>query len=265
MDKNKQAIAHSFSRAATRYDNFAAVQQRAGRRLLQEMEVVFPQATPKIIADIGCGTGFFIQNLMSHYHPEKLIGVDIAEGMLSVAQHNYQNIPNLVWLCEDIDTSSFADQSVDLVYSNFSFQWTDNLFHLLNTLWRILRPGGLCCFTTLGPKTLVELRESWGMVDNLDHTNQFCSQSQWYKEIERHNFSECSSYQTNDVDYFNSATDVVRSLKAIGANVVKGEHRLSLTGKKRFLRFVDEYEKHRTDKGLPVSYDIQGWLLRKSA
>lgn len=51
-----------------------------------------------------------------------------------------------------------ADQSVDMIFANFSLPWQDNFISLLQEWRRILHPQGLLLFTALGPDTLKECR-----------------------------------------------------------------------------------------------------------
>ena len=62
-----------------------------------------------------------------------------------------------------------AAASADLVASNLALVWFPDFVPVLREAWRVLRPGGLIVFTTLGPGTLAELRTSWKEVDDRSH------------------------------------------------------------------------------------------------
>jgi len=61
----------------------------------------------------------------------------------------------------------------DLVASNLALCWYADVSPVLEEMWRVLRPGGLTVFTTLGPGTLEELRRSWKAVDSFSHVLDF--------------------------------------------------------------------------------------------
>jgi malonyl-CoA O-methyltransferase len=51
-----------------------------------------------------------------------------------------------------------ASGSVDLVWSNLAFHWFDDVPAAIAEWYRVLRPGGLLTFSTLGVDSLAELR-----------------------------------------------------------------------------------------------------------
>ena len=265
MTSPKKIIADSFSRSAHRYDQAAIIQQQAGNDLLGVMKNTLQPDLHQVntIADIGCGTGYFAQTLIDAYHPKKYIGIDISEGMLTVAEKNNQNAMNMQWLCSDAENLSLENASVDLIYANFSLQWCENLSALMNSFRRVLAPNGYCCFTSLGKNTLSELRGSWESVDQLAHVNQFYSSTQWKTAIEQEGLDIIHHQQAIAIQYFDSVIAAVKSLKDIGANVVTAEHRQGLTGKQRFAEFVRTYEAYRAPKGIPVSYEVDSWIIQK--
>jgi malonyl-CoA O-methyltransferase len=267
MTSPKKIIADSFSRSAHRYDQAAIIQQQAGNDLLAMMNDALPCKSHPVdtIADIGCGTGYFTQALINAYQPKKYMGIDLAEGMLAMAEQKNQAIASAQWLCGDAESLLLKDASVDLIYANFSLQWCKDLSALMNNFHRVLTPNSYCCFTSLGQKTLAELRGSWQSVDQLAHVNQFSPSTQWRTAIEQQGFEVIHHQQATAVQYFNSVISALRSLKDIGANVVTDEHRQGLTGKQRFADFVRAYETYRTPKGIPVSYEVDSWIVHKSS
>ncbi|MFT6102444.1 MAG: malonyl-CoA O-methyltransferase [Granulosicoccus sp.] len=268
MSSHRKNIADSFSRSAAQYDRVANVQQQSGKKLLAVMNQVITSqvanAGKKItIADIGCGTGFFTRQLIETYQPQKYIGVDIAEGMLVVAKENNADRQNVEWLRCEAESLLLEDDSVDIIFANFSLQWCEDLSALMKSFHRVLAPNGFCCFTSLGVDTLSELRQSWKTVDQLPHVNQFHSCSQWQDAIVSNSFLVANNYHETVTEYFSSVIDAMRSLKEVGANVVTTEHRQGLTGKQRFNQFIQAYEIHRTLQGIPASYVVDGWIIQK--
>jgi len=267
MKSNKKAIAGSFSRSAKRYDDAAQVQQMSGSQLIDAACELIDHKQITTLADIGCGTGYLTQALIDTFEIEHYIGVDLAQGMLDVAANNNHDLatngPYIEWVCSDAEHLSIRDHSVDLLYANFSLQWCRDLPQLMNSFHRTLSANGYCCFTSLGEHTLHELRNAWKAVDQLSHVNTYDGGERWQQAIVQAGFICLKHYQTLHVSYFDSVVDALRSLKDIGANVVVGHHRQGLTGKQRFHRFIQAYEKLRVDKGIPVTYVVDGWIIQK--
>ena len=67
----------------------------------------------------------------------------------------------------------FATGSTDLVTSNLGLFWFTEPGPVFREAWRVLRPGGLIAFVSLGPGTLEELRRSWETVDDRSHIIDF--------------------------------------------------------------------------------------------
>jgi len=258
----KKNIAQSFSRAAKKYDQAASVQKDAGHQLLQAMSAVVPDASMDVIIDIGCGTGYFIKQLQQ-YSAQHYIGLDLSPGMLVVAREKYKSLDNTQWLQGDAENIALKKSSVDIIYANFSLQWCKALDALLSGFCRLLKPGGYCCFTTLGQNTLCELRAAWASIDDDIHVNHFFAESDWQQAIIGAGFLVDHHYQHDTRTYAHTARQSLCDLKIIGANYVAEHRSTGLMGKQHFQDFLQSYERCRDSKGIPTSYEIHGWLLHK--
>ncbi|MGS2717235.1 malonyl-ACP O-methyltransferase BioC [Eionea flava] len=273
MTATKNIIADSFSRSASQYDSAANIQQQAGRQLLSCVQQYINKETDSVIsgsviADVGCGTGFFAQPLVALFQPKQYLGIDIAEGMLAVAKENNADYflassTAAQWCCHDAENLLLANESVDIIFANFSLQWCDDLPSLMRSFYRVMKPGGLVCFTSLGENTLHELRNAWQHVDNITHVNQFMASSRWQQATKQVGFVVKQHYSNDMIEYFDSPTSVMRSLKTIGANIIKGQQQSGLTGKQRFAQLLDAYEKCRATQGVPATYAVDGWIIKK--
>ena len=168
---DKQAIAASFSKAATSYDASAFLQQEVGRRLLERLDYV--KLTPERIVDLGCGTGFMTRALEARYKKARILGLDLAHGMAAHAKAQTGWRSRQSFAVGDAERLPLPDASVDLILSNLTIQWCGDLDAVFREAKRVLKPGGLFMFTTLGPDTLKELRAAWRVVDGYTHVNAF--------------------------------------------------------------------------------------------
>jgi malonyl-CoA O-methyltransferase len=248
---NKSLMAESFSKAAITYDSVAGLQRQVGKGLLKQL----PEQEPQVIVDLGCGTGFFSEQLKHRYPNALLIGLDIAEGMLRFSRNKFNGEGQ--WLCGDAEQLPLADQSVDLIFSSLALQWCENQQALFDELYRVLKPAGQCWLSTLGPNTLHELRQAWSAVDDYVHVNQFAEQASlqaaWQQaDFQLLNFSE----QVLALEY-DDVRELTRELKHLGAHNVNAGRPSGLMGKRRFQQLVAGYEAQRNDNNkLPASYQV---------
>jgi malonyl-CoA O-methyltransferase len=255
---DKKRVADSFSRAATTYDSVAELQRAVGAALLDRL----PDADPQRVMDLGSGTGFFTPQLKQRYPQAGLISLDLAEGMLAYARSE-RPVADTYWICGDAEALPLADNSVDLIFSSLAIQWCENRAALMSEVARVLRPGGVFCFATLGPDTLHELRSAWAQVDNHVHVNQFCDWSQLLDERPETLVPELqqSEYRVCRYQRLRELTD---ELKRLGAHNMNAGQPSGLTGRARVRAFSAAYEEMRHPEGyLPATYQVFYGVLRK--
>jgi len=248
---DKKQVAHSFSRAATTYDSVASLQRMVGSELLKKIN---PSQSAEVVVDLGCGTGYFVPRLQEQFLQALIVGVDIAEGMLRFAREQQAN--QFSWSCSDAESLPFADQSIDIIYSNFALQWCLDLLRLFAELQRVLKPGGELIFTTLGPETLHELKSAWMQADNFVHVNKFHERETLLGDLENNGFVDIELEHKPVVMEFEHLSDLTRSLKALGAQNVNRGRATGLTGRKTIQAFKQAYENFRCNTMLPATYDV---------
>lgn len=148
-----------FDQVAGRYDRHAALEQEIGSRLLERLE--FQRRPAQRILDLGCGTGVSCAELKRSYRKAQVIGLDSSVAMLKRMLKRSGLLRPLRPVCADFTELPLADQSVDLVFSNLAFQWCRNPAALFNEIRRVLAPGGMLLFSSLGVGTLNELAAAW--------------------------------------------------------------------------------------------------------
>ena len=176
---------------------------------------------------------------------------------------------NSFFLNADAEQLPLKNASVDVVFSNFALQWCENLKRALEESLRILKPGGCLGFSIPISGTLLELQESWQEVDNYSHVNSFFSENEVRKllsEITKHKSNsglietQFSSYHC--ANYYDTFKDVLKDLKHIGANTLKGSRNKGLMGKARFATLEKNYEQFRQELGLPVTYSVLNVVVK---
>ena len=249
---DKRRIADSFSRAANSYDAVSRLQRQVGKKLLNFLP---DRASPSTVIDLGCGTGFFVKFLAHKYNSATIIGMDLAEGMLKIARSQYDSVD--LWLCGDAENIPLADNSVDVIFSNLAFQWCNQLPLLAHEISRVVKPGGRVAFTSLGGKTLSELRKSWIEVDSYVHVNQFLDSHSWKTAFSQVGF-DIQEYEIEDHKLaYRDLSHLMKELKDLGAHNLNAGQKKGMTSPKNIRSLVNAYDKFRDSQGqLPATWQV---------
>jgi malonyl-CoA O-methyltransferase len=250
----QQQMQRNFVRAATCYDDVAVLQREVAARMLERLELL--RLYPEIIADIGCGTGCITTGLLKKYRKARIFSLDITPAMLHVARRRGSWLRRPYCVCADAQALPLADTSCDMLLSNLMLHWCNEPDRVFAEFRRVLRPNGVVLFSTLGPDTLIELRQSWAAVDDYPHVHSFIDMHDIGDALLRAQLID----PVMDTEYFTltyqTVAKLLRDLKQTGAgNAATGRFR-GLTGKGRLQKMIDVYEQRRRDGVLPATYEI---------
>lgn len=99
---------------------------------------------PKLILDIATGTGDFAIEALA-LNPDKIIGVDISEGMLAEGRKKLKKrkLDDRIELqTGDSERLLFEDNKFDAVIVSFGVRNFENLEKGIRDMYRVLKPGG---------------------------------------------------------------------------------------------------------------------------
>lgn len=253
---DKRRMRESFEHAASTYDTVAVLQREIADRLLARLEVV--RLKPRLILDVGCGTGYDARRLSQRYPRALVLGLDIAEAMARRARRKsglWNRITGrCAFSCGDAEHLPLATASVDMVVSNLTLQWC-NPQAVFAEARRVLRPGGLLMFTTFGPDTLRELREAWRAADQTPHVHGFLDMHDLGDMLMHAGFADPVMDMERFTLTYENVVEVMRDLKRLGAHNVAMARTRGLTGKARFARFRAAYELLARDGRIPATYE----------
>lgn len=93
------------------------------------------------IIEFGCGVGNNIEFLAQYFPESRIIGLDISQESLKIAQERFKNHPKITF--ESVVTDSLNEQKVDLVFVNGVFHHIAPKDHLqnLHRLHKFLKKG----------------------------------------------------------------------------------------------------------------------------
>jgi len=247
---DKRQVRQSFANAAQSYDAMAVLQRQVGRELISRVSLPYDA----LVVDVGCGTGFFTQQLRDSALLENIFALDIALPMLLKARERLGGsvIP---LLCADADMMPFASHSIDGVVSNLALQWCMGLEKMFAGMHRVLKPNGHFLFSTFGESALYELKAAWAKVDEYPHVNDFCSLSVIKQQLEAAGFIDVQIQSRSYEVKYNSVFELMRELKGIGAHNVSQGRKKQLTTKGQLQALLGAYPMDK-DGQITASYEV---------
>jgi SAM-dependent methyltransferase len=97
--------------------------------------------------DLGCGYGYYSE-LMAN-RGARVVGLDRAPLMIAEAEARAGS--TVKYFVADIETVEFRDESFDVVISNLSFHYLDDIDSMFRRVFGWLRPGGQFAFSVEHP------------------------------------------------------------------------------------------------------------------
>lgn len=145
LNKKKQ-VAEMFNNIAFRYDFLnrflsAGIDVYWRKKAIKELLAI----NPKKILDVATGTGDVAIMMTKYLSPEKIIGIDISEGMLDFGKQKIEklHLENIIQLqTGDSEAIHFPDNSFDAITVAFGVRNFENLEKGLQEMLRVLKPGG---------------------------------------------------------------------------------------------------------------------------
>lgn len=255
MNVDRRALRRAADRAAHSYDQAAVVAAEVGRRLLERLELI--RLDPKVVVDVGCGTGSTTEGLLKRYRRARIVGTDLALQPLRISRQRGAWRRRLRSVCADAEALPLADGCCDLLFSNLMLYWCPDPRAALAEFQRILRPGGVLMFATLGHDTLKELRDSWISIESLAHTLDFGDMHDLGDALLRGGWAEpVMDMETLTVTYGRPA-DLLRDLRHTGETNCRSDRRRSLTGPGRLQAMTARYAHiYEYDGRVPATWEI---------
>jgi len=142
----KKQLTKMFNFIARRYDFLnhflsAGIDRSWREKAIKELKNIHP----KLILDVATGTGDLAITANKVLRPDKVIGIDISEGMLELGRKKIQKL-NLVdkieLLSGDSETINYGNSSFDAITVAFGVRNFEDLEKGLREMQRVLKPGG---------------------------------------------------------------------------------------------------------------------------
>ena len=258
-DIHKQRVQADFSDAASNYDAAAVVQHEICDRTLERVDML--NLAPQTILDIGTGTGRSLKGLCSRFPESVIVASDLALAMLQQCKRQIEKSNFERYICCDAEFLPFADASFDLIFSTSTFQWCVDLNQLFLECRRVLSPNGVLIFSSFGPDTLKQLRESWMQVDDQAHVHNFIDMHHIGDKLLATQFLDpVVDMEIIDVQY-QSVQQLLQDLKDTGSRAkfsgTASFRPKGLMSKHKYQQLQRAYESYRQENDLlPASYEV---------
>lgn len=122
---------------------FQKVEDEIGSDRLKKVKKILKQQKGGKLLDIGCGVGTITTEFKQYNY--ELYGADISEESIKIAQSRGINAVAL-----DIDEQSlpFKENFFDVIFCGEMIEHILDPDHLLDEIYRVLKPGGIAVITT---------------------------------------------------------------------------------------------------------------------
>ena len=244
-----------FERAANSYDGAAVLQREIAKRMGDRLDYIKQQ--PKRVLDVGSGTGFITKDLLKRFPKADVIALDIAHSMASKSMEQGSWLRKPKAICADAEYLPLKEDSIDFVISSLMLQWSNDLNKAFTGFHYVLAPNGLLLFSTFGPETLKEIRQSWSEVDNQPHTSNFADMHEIGDALLQAGFQDPVTDMEMITMTYANVRQLMRDIKQIGASNTDSHRSKGLMGKAKLKAFENAYEQFKTADGLyPASWEI---------
>jgi malonyl-CoA O-methyltransferase len=244
----RRSLRRAFDQAADSYDSVANLQRDAAQRLIGMLGLI---NAPQRILDLGCGTGYAANLLATRFPAAQLLLADIALSMTRSARRAHAGIEVL---CADAQALPLKNETIDLLWSNCMLQWCNELAPVFAQFHGALKTGGVLAFSSFGPATLEELRQSFD--DSYTHVSRFVDVEMLMWQLHEAGFVDVQLQSERRVIHYADVLTLMRELKALGANNATRGRARGLSGRRAWLVMLARYETHRTVQGLPATYEL---------
>jgi len=214
------------------YDVLTGLHKEIGRELLAKVAAhegngpildVGMVPIPTFILDVGMGTGWLTGRLKSYFPDSRVVGIDLAEGMVDVAKMKEKDCSIVQ---ADAHQMPFKRDTFELIASNLAYQWVGDLPQAFVNCHTILKKDGKLCLTMFGHDTFRELFEALEKTRDAVKGNvtlpRLADRDRVTDALGKAGFRDVSVKEESIKVHFADMLALVKWVKDIGANALVG-------------------------------------------
>ena len=262
-NRSRRIIKRAFDRLAASFDAIAFLHDEVRHRLLERMELT--DIKPGVALDLGSATGRGSRALAARYRRARIVAVDLSFAMARRARQGrwWRKATALVGNAERLP---LRDDCIDLVFANLCLPYCEDPQAVLAEVSRVLRPGGLFAFSTLGPDSFGELGQAFRAAGRPRQPPSFPDMHIVGDALVQAGITD----PVLDVEYlqidYGQWPDMVREFRQSGAVPAWAAGGLGLGGATRQHELREHYPTSDADRPYPVTLELvfgHGWGSRR--
>jgi len=247
---DKKIVQRRFARNFETYNRLAIVQRQVAARLGCLIQKAKKQDFNRIL-EIGCGTGFLTQQIISNYSVKEYILNDLVDSAYNEVQKFTETLKyeNFKFIPGDAEETNFPE-SLDAIFSASSIQWFQNIDLFLKKAHALLNKDGIIAFSTFGNDNFKEIKTTLNVSLKYKSLKELC-------DIISPNYTIIHAEEWTQEEKFKSPYEVLKHMKLTGVNGVSKE-----TIKQEKLRNFDvDYRNLYSDKDESVGLSFHPIII----
>lgn len=228
----KIKVKENFSKQYKSYNRNASVQNHAAKKLIKTLKKLGLELNEPL--EIGCGTGFLTEEVLTEFLLEKYVANDLSEAVVPEMENvfNTKKFTNYRFSIGDAENINFTD-TYDAVLSSSCFQWFSQPLEFVEKITNLLPQNGVFAFTSFGKKNYREIKLLTGKSLN------YLELRDWIAILSK-DFNLIYSHEEEIKLYFDSPKDLLKHMKYTGVNKSSS----SCFTPKQTIQFLNEYKQN---------------------
>ena len=226
MQLDKKLIKNNFKKSFLTYENNATAQKETARKLISFLK----ERNFNNVLEIGSYSGYLTKLAIENINCVNYSAIDIIEE----SEFAVKNInPKIKFY--NCDFESFqSNTKYDLILSNASLQWCEDLKKTISKIKSHLAPNGILAISIFQENNLFEIKDSFGV--SLKYPS--------IKTIKKMFSPKAEIVEVNRQLEFDNSFEILRHLKLTGVNSLR-KNELSYKKIKEGLKILEEKYKNK--------------------
>ena len=200
----KELIRKRFAKSLPTYSKSAVVQEVMADNILNNL----PEKEYSDILELGCGCGLLTKKIVDFIRYNTFDTVDMVE---ECKGYIFKISSDINFISQDLEKFS-CDKKYDLIVSNASFQWLENLPEFIKNIKYYLKKDGIFVFTIFGKENYKEITKVMKTSLKYYSTEELKNMCADYKIL--------NIYDEVKVLNFKTPLDVLHHIKNTGVNAL---------------------------------------------